>query len=74
MLETSLKLEANFAVPRYTLVTSEIVKRMHQSNLKVTVWTIDEPNDMIKFANIGVDAIVTNDPELAVKTLKNKSG
>jgi len=74
MLETSLKLGANFAVPRYTLVTSEIVKRMHQSNLKVAVWTIDEPKDMVKFAKIGVDAIVTNNPELAVKTLKNKSG
>jgi len=70
MLKTLLRLEADFAVPRYTLVTSDIVEIMHQNSLKVAVWTVDNPNDMIKFANMGVDAIVTNNPELAVKTLK----
>jgi glycerophosphoryl diester phosphodiesterase len=45
---------------------------VHENGLKIAVWTVDNPSDMIKFANMKVDCIVTNNPELAVKTLKQK--
>jgi len=73
ILKVASNIGVDFVVPKYTLVTSEIVNKVHENDLKIAVWTVDNPSDMIKFKNMKVDCIVTNDPELAVKTLKNKN-
>ena len=49
----------------YTL-TAEQVAWFHAHGLRVNTWTVNEANDLRRFAAAGVDALITNRPGLAV--------
>ncbi len=48
------------------------VAAAHRSGLKVNVWTVDEPDQIATLARAGVDAIITNVPDVAVATLRER--
>jgi len=35
----------------------------------LNVWTVDEPDEISALATLGVDAIVTNEPDVALDVL-----
>lgn len=41
----------------------EWIQQCHDLGLKVNVWTVDDPQEIQKFADMGVDFITTNNPE-----------
>jgi glycerophosphoryl diester phosphodiesterase len=45
------------------------VAAAHDRGVRVDVWTVDDPDDMRALAAAGVDAIVTNVPDVALATL-----
>jgi glycerophosphoryl diester phosphodiesterase len=45
------------------------VAAAHRLGAPVLVWTVDDPEELIHFARIGVDGIVTDDPGKAMATL-----
>jgi glycerophosphoryl diester phosphodiesterase len=45
------------------------IDRAHALGLKVDVWTVDDPDEIRALAQAGVDAIVTNRPDIALATL-----
>jgi glycerophosphoryl diester phosphodiesterase len=45
------------------------ISRAHDQGVTVNVWTVDEPADMMQLAAVGVDAIITNVPDVARATL-----
>lgn len=53
----------------YMYANKQILEKYHKRNLTVYVFTIDKPDQILKAANMGVDGIITNNPELAFKTL-----
>jgi glycerophosphoryl diester phosphodiesterase len=54
---------ANVLSPEHTMTTPELVNDAHALNLPVTVWTVNDPTDMARFLEYGVDAIVTDYPD-----------
>ncbi len=42
------------------IVTATFVERMHEIGKQVHVWTIDEPGEMHRLLDLGVDAIMTD--------------
>jgi glycerophosphoryl diester phosphodiesterase len=54
---------ANVLSPEHTMTTPELVNDAHTLNLPVTVWTVNDPTDMARFLEYGVDAIVTDYPD-----------
>ena len=44
----------------YKAVTKESVKKFHKENLKVNVWTVDDPKLAKELVKMGVDYITTN--------------
>ncbi|MFY9914508.1 MAG: glycerophosphodiester phosphodiesterase family protein, partial [Nocardioidaceae bacterium] len=42
------------------IVTPAFVERMHAVGKQVHVWTIDEPGEMHRLLDLGVDAIMTD--------------
>jgi glycerophosphoryl diester phosphodiesterase len=52
-------------------VDPEFVRWAQRCGLSVFVWTVDEPQDMRYLIRIGVDAIITNRPDVACNLLKN---
>jgi glycerophosphoryl diester phosphodiesterase len=50
-----------------TVVSADTVKAAHARGLRVLIYTIDDPAQMKRFYEMGVDGIITNRPDLAVK-------
>ena len=55
--------------PELALARPERVTRWHRQGYFVAVWTVDEPTDLRACRDMGVDAIITNDPARARATL-----
>ena len=45
------------------VVTSRFLKAAHDRGVRVDVWTIDDPDEMRRLLDLGVDVIMTNRPE-----------
>ncbi|MCS5709627.1 hypothetical protein CC99x_012045 [Candidatus Berkiella cookevillensis] len=59
--------------PHYQELTPDLLKEAHQLNLKVNVWTVDSPDDMLHMVEMGVDGIITNRPDLLAKLLSSNN-
>jgi glycerophosphoryl diester phosphodiesterase len=46
--------------PPWELVDAERIEAMHDRGYKVSTWTVDDPHEMQRVIDCGVDAIVTN--------------
>jgi len=47
------------------------VEKIHAENKKVVTWTVNDPREMVRVAEAGVDAIISDDPLLLAGTLRN---
>jgi glycerophosphoryl diester phosphodiesterase len=53
---------------------STTAARAHELGLRVNAWTVNEPDEMRRLVDAGVDGIVTDVPDVAVALLRGKSG
>ena len=58
--ELLAELQPEYFNPYFQLLTSSIADRMHERGLKVSVWTVDHPRDMMATVIQGADAVITN--------------
>ena len=49
-------------------IDAAYVDRAHAAGSKVVPYTLDDIDDLVEAAAIGVDAVITNDPALAETT------
>jgi glycerophosphoryl diester phosphodiesterase len=54
------ELGAEYWNPMFGLVTPEGVAAVHRAGLKASTWTVDDPRDMARVLQAGVDAVVSN--------------
>jgi glycerophosphoryl diester phosphodiesterase len=62
-------LDPDVLVAHRSLLTAELVERMHRDGKKIFVWTVNSEREMLRFAGWGVDAIISDDTKLLAKTL-----
>lgn len=55
--------------PEHTLCTADNVKAWHTSGRPVNAWTVDDPLELQRLNELGVDGVFTNDPARALKVL-----
>ena len=55
--------------PYYRDVTRETLTEAHALGLRVVVWTVNEVDEMMALARLGVDAIITDFPDRAIEAL-----
>jgi glycerophosphoryl diester phosphodiesterase len=57
----------------YAGVTKEFIDAVKSAGQKLYVWTVDDPEEAIRLARLGVAGITTNRPEWLRKQLKDKA-
>ncbi len=56
-------------IPNRKLATPELLRELKGAGKKVLVWTVNTSADMKRFANAGVDGIISDDTHLLAQTL-----
>lgn len=51
------------------IVTRQFVGAAHERNLRVDVWTIDDPAEMRRLLDLGVDGIISDRPDLLMQVV-----
>jgi glycerophosphoryl diester phosphodiesterase len=60
---------AEWVIPQFKLADRELVELVHAAGKRIMVWTVNRAEHMRKFAEWGVDAIISDDTELMVRSL-----
>jgi glycerophosphoryl diester phosphodiesterase len=55
--------------PHHAFVTPELVEVAHTAGLRLNTWTIDDPDRIRWLRDIGVDAVIVNDPAAALAAI-----
>jgi glycerophosphoryl diester phosphodiesterase len=56
-------LGANHLHPQFAFVGPDLVRESHLRGIGINTWTVDEPWEMERILNSGVDSVITNYPE-----------
>lgn len=71
--ETQLRhwneLPVQYVIPHHNLVEPELVRKIKGAGKKVFVWTVNSAADMNRFAEWGVDGIISDETSLLCRTL-----
>lgn len=71
-LERLRQVRADAISMRHTLVNKRLVERLHQNNIELTVWVVNEPRDVRRAIELGVNIIGTDKPDLVISQLNDQ--
>jgi glycerophosphoryl diester phosphodiesterase len=60
---------AEWVIPQFRLTDGVLVEQVHAAGKKIMVWTVNRVEQMREFAACGVDAIISDETELLVRSL-----
>jgi glycerophosphoryl diester phosphodiesterase len=60
---------AEWVIPQFQLADQALVETVHAAGKKMIVWTVNRAEGMQEFAGWGVDAIISDQTELLVRSL-----
>lgn len=61
-LKAATESHVDEVAPHHSLVTESLVKEAKDSGFEVVVWTVDDPRWIQRAKNLGIKALITNDP------------
>ena len=64
------ELPVAYVIPQHELVDAELIRKVKGAGKKIMVWTVNEPVEMRRFAELGVDGIISDNTSLLCRTLK----
>jgi glycerophosphoryl diester phosphodiesterase len=70
-LDRWIELPVQYLIPNRKLLTPDLIGEVRARRSKILVWTVNDPAEMRRFAERGVDGIISDDPELLVKTFRS---
>jgi glycerophosphoryl diester phosphodiesterase len=63
------RLPVAYVIPHYKLVDKALIRQFKDAGKKILVWTVNAPADMQRFAEHGVDGIISDNTNLLCRTL-----
>lgn len=66
------RLAVDYVIPHYLLVSEGLVRDLRKARKKIMVWTVNEPREMSRLKDLGVDGIISDHPELLCRTMVEK--
>ena len=70
-VRSALRYQCQFLALSWKLCTPARVAQAQRHGLHVSVWTVNEPELMLKLRDMGVDSLITDVPQLAMTVLQN---
>ncbi len=67
------KLDVDFLAVNTAMATSGFIRRTQSAGKQVYVWTVNDQVSMSRMMSLGVDGIITDEPELARTVLVERS-
>lgn len=64
-----LGFEPGIYSPHHTLVTDSLVQYLHQKNIALIPWTVNDLADINRYIKMGVDGIITDYPQILLNQL-----
>ncbi|ADM27934.1 glycerophosphoryl diester phosphodiesterase [Ignisphaera aggregans DSM 17230] len=61
-IDEAVKMKAYAILPRYNIVTPNIVREIHAKKLKIFTWTVNDVALALKMISYGVNGIATDNP------------
>jgi len=65
---------ADFLAVHSRMVTPGFIRRVHRKGKTLQVWTINDTVGMTNMFGMGVDALITDEPALAISLLAQRAG
>ena len=66
-------LSIEFLILHQRLVTVPLLQRIQETGRRVFAWTVNNPALMVRFRDLGLDGIISDDPELLCRALSSGS-
>lgn len=60
---------AEWVIPQFELADKELVGQVHEAGKRIMVWTVNRAGRMRELAEWGVDAIISDETELLIRSL-----
>jgi glycerophosphoryl diester phosphodiesterase len=67
-------LDLDFLAVNMSMATSGFIRRTHAGRKHVYVWTVNDAVSISRMISLGVDGIITDEPEIARKVVTERSG
>ncbi len=61
---------AEWVIPQFKLADGKLVELVHAAGKRIMVWTVNRAKRMREFAACGVDAIISDETESMVRSLR----
>lgn len=61
---------SEWVIPRYDLASQELIRQIQAAGRKAMLWTVNRGANMVEFASWNVDAIISDETELLVRSLR----
>ncbi|CEA05517.1 glycerophosphoryl diester phosphodiesterase [Pseudomonas saudimassiliensis] len=68
-VKSALRYGCRFLVLNWKLCTPARVAQAQREGLHVSVWTVNEPQLMLRLRDMGIDSLITDVPQLAMQVL-----
>jgi glycerophosphoryl diester phosphodiesterase len=63
------ELPVQYIIPHQDLAEPDLIRQIRGAGKKVLVWTVNDAADMLRFAEYGVDGIISDDTSLLCRTV-----
>jgi glycerophosphoryl diester phosphodiesterase len=65
------RLPVDYVIPHYKLVDQSLIRQFKDGSKKILVWTVNSSALMQRFANYGVDGIISDNTNLLCRTVNS---
>jgi glycerophosphoryl diester phosphodiesterase len=63
------ELPVQYVIPHHALVDGNLIRKIKGAGKKILVWTVNNAADMQRFADLGVDGIISDETSLLCQTM-----
>jgi glycerophosphoryl diester phosphodiesterase len=67
LIERALDVGASVLALHHRLAKPPLVEKAKSAGLRVVVWTVDDPEWLVRAQSMGIEAVITNDPAMMIE-------